>query len=254
MKRLLLLLLLAVALGASATSKDTLNAVSMVDFVQDMTDLSSKISLRNNTDEDIHNVQFRITYSTPKGTALDYRDFSKSVNIAPGKIKQIEIQKFGDNGNYVYVKSKDRIFADHPFKVKFEVTGYNHKAFAIDVKTPAESNRMSFGGMTDNSVIMWFLIILLINVMAGMYAIVAAMAREYHFNVVLWLFISLLFTPLVIMIILPFVNLSITNRFYRRQMSDDSWDETGDRWGKSDDRWGDRKTTWHDTRDQDINR
>ena len=74
--------MLTISLSLSATSKDTLNAVTMVSYEQGVGDIEGTLALRNNTNEDIHNVTFRITYLDMKGNPLDYEDYSSEVEIA----------------------------------------------------------------------------------------------------------------------------------------------------------------------------
>ena len=55
MKKLLFMLMLITSLSVSATSKDTLNAVTMVSYEQGWIDTKGTLALKNNTNEDIHN-------------------------------------------------------------------------------------------------------------------------------------------------------------------------------------------------------
>lgn len=86
--------MLAVSLSLSATSKDTLNAVTMVSYEQRWLDLEGTLALKNNTNEDIHNVTYRITYLDMKGNALDYEVFSSNIEIAPGMTRKVNIPAY----------------------------------------------------------------------------------------------------------------------------------------------------------------
>ena len=68
--------MLSISLSISATSKDTLNAVTMVSYEQGWLDRHGTLALKNNTQTDIHNVTYRITYLDMQGRALDYEEFS----------------------------------------------------------------------------------------------------------------------------------------------------------------------------------
>ena len=53
MKKLLFMLMLITSLSVSATSKDTLNAVTMVSYEQGWIDTKGTLALKNNTNEPV---------------------------------------------------------------------------------------------------------------------------------------------------------------------------------------------------------
>ena len=68
MKRMLLILAgILVSLASFALSKDSANAVTMLDYEQSWSDNTGSLSLKNNTDTPIENVVFQITYLNMTG-------------------------------------------------------------------------------------------------------------------------------------------------------------------------------------------
>ena len=87
MKELSTILMLTISLSMSATSTDTLNAVTMVSYEQRWLDSEGTLALKNNTNEDIFNVKYRITYLDMKGNPLDYEEYTSDIDVAPGMTK-----------------------------------------------------------------------------------------------------------------------------------------------------------------------
>lgn len=194
MRKILLLLMLTISLSLSATSKDTLNAVTMVSYEQGVYDLEGTLALRNNTNKDIHNVTFRITYLDMKGNPLDYEDYSSEVEIAPGMTKKVNITAYESTREYSYYLSEDVPDYAHKFKIKFELTGYN---------TPEVTDGDAYyykAGWISALLVFGFLFV--IGLYIGLYALVAVMAKRRHRNAAIWLFLSLFGTPLIAIIVL----------------------------------------------------
>ena len=102
MRKLLTILMLTISLSMSATSKDTLNAVSMISYEQGWLDNEGTLALKNNTNEDISNVTYRITYLDMKGNPLDYEEYTSEIDVSPGMTKKVNVPAYEHERNYSY--------------------------------------------------------------------------------------------------------------------------------------------------------
>ncbi len=199
MRKLLTILMLTISLSMSATSKDTLNAVSMVSYEQGWLDSEGTLALKNNTNEDISNVTYRITYLDMKGNPLDYEEYTSEIDVAPGMTKKVNVPAYEHERNYSYYTSEASLTRPHRFKIKFEVTAYN---------TPdAESNLTnsdSYVPYNNSGIYLWVAIFMLLALGAyvGMYVLVAVMANRRNRNAALWVLVSIFATPLLAIILL----------------------------------------------------
>lgn len=203
MKKFILLLTLTISLSISATTKDTLNAVTMVAYEQRWLDSEGTLALKNNTNEDIHNITYRLTYLDMNGNALDYKDYSSTIDVAAGMTKKVNIPAYEYDRNYSYYTSEASLTNPHRFKVKFELTGYN----LPDMKTTKDETDemlMSEDAPMDKAIGAFGAIVgmLVIGFFIGMYALVAVIASRRNRNAALWVFASLFFTPVFTIIIL----------------------------------------------------
>ena len=124
------------------------------------------------TNEDIHNVTFRITYLDMKGNPLDYEDYSSEVEIAPGMTKKVNITAYESTREYSYYLSEDVPDYAHKFKIKFELTGYNTSEV-----TDGDAYYYKAGWIIALSV---FGFLFVIGLYIGLYALVAVMAKRRH--------------------------------------------------------------------------
>lgn len=200
-KRGLLTILFAfVSLLASALSKDSANAVVLVSYEQSWLDREGTLALKNNTEEDIHNVSFIIKYLDMSGRALDYEEFFYDIEIAPGMTKKLDIPAYENDRSYHYYKTKDE-FGHPAFKIKYELKGYNLPPEQIDDDSDQDSyTPAGFSGGT--MIIALFVFLMIIGAIIGVYVLVAVMAQKRNRSVVAWLLLSFIATPLLIIIIL----------------------------------------------------
>lgn len=203
MRKLLTIIMLTIALSMSATSKDTLNAVSMVSYEQRWLDSEGTLALKNNTDEDIFNVTFRITYLDMKGKPLDYEEYTSEIDVAPGMTKKVNIPAYERERKYSYYSSEADYVHPHRFKIKFEVTAYN---------TSDKENGLQNAGSSPASDVPYnnfdmvfkiaILLLLAFGAYVGMYVLVAVMANRRNRNAALWVLVSIFATPLLAIILL----------------------------------------------------
>lgn len=196
-------------LQSFATPTDSTNAVSMVSYEQNWSDYRGTLALKNNTSEAIHNVTFLITYLDMSGRELDYEEFFEEVDIEPGKTKKIDIRAYEYDRKYHYYKSENSYTGSPAFKIKFELKEYNSD------KAPADSEYRDLLGAydkeTDNSsglgegaaiLIAVVVCIFVLAAIIGLYILVAVMAKNRNRNVALWVLLSVIASPLLIIIIL----------------------------------------------------
>lgn len=190
--------------------------VTMVSYEQSWLDYEGTLALRNNLNEDIHDIAFQIVYLDMSNNPLDYADFSKKVEIAPGMTKKINIPAYEHGRHYHYYKTKDE-FHNPAFKIKFKLKGYNEKTVANspvtepDVKNFANTDEDFVDDNFFTSIVPvgistalfgWLMLFVVISLCVGGYVIVAFMAQRRDRSVVAWLFLSLFTTPLLCIIIL----------------------------------------------------
>lgn len=204
MKKYLLMLLMILPTYVSAVSKDTLKAVTMVSYEQSWSDFEGTLALRNNTNEEIHNITFLIKYLDMNGNDLDYAEYTRELDIAPGMTKKIDIPAYEHRRQYSYYKS-EAIEKFHRFKISFSVKSYNDNLVS-EKETIATRNYYTPRDVPQNSGTIDILsIIVFIGILGfyiGLYVLVATMAQQRNRNTALWVLVSIFATPLLAIIIL----------------------------------------------------
>ena len=188
MKKYLFYLMLLVALSVHATSKDTVNALRMVSYEQTWLDNQGTLALKNNTKHTIYNVRYRLTYFDMKGNPMDYKDFYTEIEIAPGMTKKVNVEGYECDRNYSYYLSE--AYPDHPkkFKVCYETLAYNH----------TEPLHFAY----HSNVLMIIIMLFVLAGYVGFYVLVATMAQRRNRSVALWLLLSSIATPILVILIL----------------------------------------------------
>ena len=200
-------------MSIGATDKADLNdAVSMVSYEQRWLDYNGTIALKNNTDTDIHNVNFIITYLDMSDQPLDYEEYTVEVDIAPGMTKKVDIPAYEHDRSYSYYKSEASPSEPHRFKIKYELKGYNiqnpDKVISDDEDLSIYDENFEPTDFHPQDNIGWYVFLVIIvslfilGIGIGLYVLVAVMAKKRNRNVVLWILLSLVGTPLLMIIIL----------------------------------------------------
>ena len=191
-----------------AAGKKEVEAVTMVSYEQGWTDSEGTLALKNNTNEDVRNVTFLMTYLDMSGRQLDYEEYTLQVNIKPGMTKKVDIPAYEHDRDYSYYTSEAG-YPPHKFKVKYELKGYNVVADAtdqgVDLSDEESSSSDSYSrGMGEGMSILIGLLALVfvLGIVVGMYALVGSMARDRNRSATLWILASIVGNPLLIIIIL----------------------------------------------------
>lgn len=207
----ILLLGLIFSMPSFALGKDSLNAVTMVSYDQEIADNEATLILKNNTKQTIHNVSYRITYYDMKGNVIDYGDFVSEREIEPGLARVVKIKAFQAGNDYCYYTSRYHELAAHRFKIKFALKGYNEDLQSSDSDEYSNEDNLiqptadSIYNTSKNAIVMVVVFVFVITMFVGLYAIVGYMAKRRHRSVALWVLLSFVFTPLTMMLILAII-------------------------------------------------
>lgn len=209
---------------AFATNKDLEHDITMVSYEQSWLDRYGTIALKNNTNEEIRNVKFQITYLDMSNKELDYQVFEMKVVIAPGMTKKLDIPAYEHHRYYHYYKTKDE-FGHPAFKIRYELKDYSieeasksveERLKEVDVITEEkeiDANKSSYY-IHDNrydtydtydSIIFIAILLFVIFLSVGLYVLVAVMAKKRKRSAAVWVLLSIIATPLLMIIILAII-------------------------------------------------
>ena len=193
------------AVVSFAANKDLEKDITMVSYEQSWLDSSGTLALKNNSSEEIKNVIFLITYLDMSGNELDYQEFTRRVSIASGMTKKLDIPAYEHSRNYHYYKTKDDY--GHPaFKIKFQLKDYNVEEEAVESIDDNTFSTYDYDRSSGNEGLFMIAFIIgllfVIGITVGLYVLVAVMAQKRNRSVVVWVLLSLLATPLLMIVIL----------------------------------------------------
>ena len=201
----LALLSIFMAVVSFAANKDLEKDITMVSYEQGWVEISGALALKNDSSEVIKNVTFLITYLDMSGNELDYQEFTRRVSIASGMTKKLDIPAYEHSRNYHYYKTKDDY--GHPaFKIKFQLKDYNVEEEAVESIDDNTFSTYDYDRSSGNEGLFMIAFIIgllfVIGITVGLYVLVAVMAQKRNRSVVVWVLLSLLATPLLMIVIL----------------------------------------------------
>ena len=203
------LLSVFMAVTSLAANKDLEKDITMVSYEQGWLDSEGTLALKNNSSEEVKNVVFLITYLDMSGNELDYEEFTRRVIIAPGMTKKLDIPAYEHDRWYHYYKSEGAAGkANTSFKIKFQLKDYNVEEEVV--RESIDDNPFSTYDYDRSSgneglyiiIIAIVGVLFVIGITVGLYVLVAVMAQKRNRSVVVWVLLSLLATPLLMIIIL----------------------------------------------------
>ena len=203
------LLSVFMAVTSLAANKDLEKDITMVSYEQGWLDSEGTLALKNNSSEEVTNVVFLITYLDMSGNELDYEEFTRRISIAPGMTRKLDIPAYEHDRNYHYYKSENMPGGSPSFKIKFKLKDYNVEDEVVEESiddnpfSTYDYDRSSGNeGLYMIIAIVGVCVLFVIGITVGLYVLVAVMAQKRNRSVVVWVLLSLLATPLLMIIIL----------------------------------------------------
>lgn len=195
------LLVMLFSLTALASKPDEKAPVTLVSYDHGWLQSEATISLKNNTDEEIDKVSFRLIYFDMNGKQLDYRDFTVRECIDPGMTRETTITGYGTDRRFSYYKSEAAYGQPHRYKIKFELKNVVNANDSLSDDSVFDDSQESSG----TAFFTFFTIaicLIALGVGVGIFVVVGAMANKRHRSVLGWLFVAIFTTPIIAIILL----------------------------------------------------
>lgn len=205
MKTHLLSFILFILASLQLSAANESDPVSMVSYEQGWLDYKGALALKNNTNEEINNVNFIIHYYEMDGTEMDYKEFYVDVNIAPGMTKKVDIESYEYDRHYSYYKSDAKLSSPHKFKISYELKGYNIRESEVEDDSSydyATDTNSSKGSSGNDFLIGILVIIFILSFVIGLYAAIGSMARNRNRSATGFILLAMILTPLASIVIL----------------------------------------------------
>lgn len=213
---LLIFIGLCLSITLFAQSKDSTDAVIMLDFEQAWNDDTGRLSVKNNSKEAITDFAFKITYIDMEGQILGSEKFTKYLYLSPGEVKTINIPAFKTNENYSYYKSEAMPGLANTFTTRFNLIEYNQYNRQVAAQnhqqsTDTTSNLSSSTKSTHHRkdlISDLGVITILLGILFASYIIVILMTMKLNRQLAPWIVLSLVLTPMFVILILLFMGKS----------------------------------------------